>query len=318
MKESGQGEKRSILVAGCGAIGSVFACLLAEAGHRVCVLGRRPLVAAASSSGLRVSGIWGEHRSTPLDGACEAAAVSGNFDAVLVTCKSYDTESLLAELGDRAVPGGVAVSLQNGLGNLERLEAVYGPERVLGGRVIFGAEVIEPGHARVTVEAEPVLLGSRHGRSELAAEWASVVDRAGIACRPTGDIEAALWGKVLYNAALNPLGALLGVPYGELARDADRRWVMDRVIEEAYAVARAEGVALPWKDAGEYRRIFYDRLVPATAGHRSSMLQDLQRGRTTEIDAICGEVCRRGAARGVDTPLNRLLSILVRERSAGR
>ena len=293
----------------------MFACLLAEAGHRVHVLGREPLVRVAAGTGLRVTGIWGEHRCGPLEADLDPCKIPVGFDAVLVTCKSYQTESLLSVLGDRASAGGVAISLQNGLGNVERLEAVYGPERVLGGRVIFGAEVIEPGRTRVTVEAEPVLLGSRHGRMQLSTDWAAVFDRAGISCRASDDIEAAMWGKVLYNAALNPLGALLGVPYGELATEDDRRWVMDRAIEEAYAVARAEGVALPWRDAGEYRRVFYRRLVPATAGHRSSMLQDLERGRVTEIDAICGEVCRRGAAHGIDTPVNRLLSILVRERS---
>jgi len=136
----------------------------------------------------------------------------------------------------------------------------------------------------------------------------------------TERIVPTLWEKVLYSAALNPLGALRGLTYGELAADRDGRAVMDRVIAEAFAVARAEGVALAWPDAAAYREVFYGRLVPSTASHRSSMLQDLERGRRTEIDAICGAVAARGAARGVSAPANQALAQLVhaRERNARR
>src|SRR4029077_16572293 len=116
-----------------------------------------------------------------------------------------------------------------------------------------------------------------------AARWATALAAAGIPAEPTEDLTAELWAKVLYNAALNPLGALLGVPYGRLAVHPDTRAIMDTVIEEGFAVARAEGVALRWPDAAAYRGTFYDRLVPATAEHRSSMLQDIERGRPTEI-----------------------------------
>jgi 2-dehydropantoate 2-reductase len=86
---------------------------------------------------------------------------------------------------------------------------------------------------------------------------------------------------------------------------------MSRVIEEAYRVAAAERTPLPWASVDQYLEIFYERLVPATAKHRSSMLQDLEKGRPTEIDAICGEVCRRGDASGTEVSLNRLLTVLV-------
>src|SRR4029079_19786067 len=97
---------------------------------------------------------------------------------------------------------------------------------------------------------------------------------------------------------------LLGVPYGHLPTDRDARAVMDDVVEEAFAVARAAGVGLPWADAGGYRRVFYGELVPSTAGHRSSMLQDLERGRPTEIDAINGHLRARAPTRGTHTTDN--------------
>src|SRR5207302_147298 len=93
------------------------------------------------------------------------------------------------------------------------------------------------------------------------------------------------------------------VPYGDLPADRDTRMIMDAVIEEAFAVARAAGVELAWPDAAAYRDAFYGRLVPSTAAHRSSMLQDIERGRPTEIDAINGQVAARGAAHGVPTPV---------------
>ena len=308
-----------VLVAGCGAVGSVFACLLRAAGHDVTILARGEHARTVAARGLRVTGIWGDYAARSLAVATTASELERGYDAVLVTCKSYQTAALLAEIGDRAAPEGVAVSLQNGLGNVERIAAVYGRDRALAGRVIFGAELSAPGLARVTVEAEPVLIGRPAGESDACVRgWAACFDAAGIRCEPSSNILGALWGKVFYNAALNPLGALLGLSYGELADSFERRRVMSRVIDEAYRVAAAEGTALPWPSVDAYLEIFYERLVPATAKHRSSMLQDLEKGRPTEIDAICGEVCRRGDASGTDVSLNRLLTILVCARgSAG-
>lgn len=308
---------RRVLVAGCGAVGSVFACLLAEKGAEVHALGRGEHLAALARDGIAVEGIWGDHRAR-LAGAHLLAGDAGRaFDAVLVASKSFQSEALLGELDASCLaPDGVAISLQNGLGNVERLASRFGEQRSLAARVIFGAEILAPGRVRVTVEAAPVLLGHPGGACAAAAPWAAVVRDAGIACDPCDDIVAALWGKVFYNAALNPLGALLGLRYGELPADPQRRRVMDRVIEEAFAVAKAEGVRLAWSSAAEYRRHFYGELLPPTGGHRSSMLQDLERGRPTEIDAITGEVCRRGDALGVDVSANRVLLALVRARSA--
>jgi 2-dehydropantoate 2-reductase len=193
---------------------------------------------------------------------------------------------------------------------------VAGAERAIGARVIFGATIPVPGRARVTVFADPTAFGSlqpgRHPpRDEAARHWASFVDRAGVPAVYTDRLAAMLWAKVFYNAALNPLGALLGVHYGALPEKAESRAVMDAAIDEAFAVARAEGVELPWSDSPSYRDEFYGRLVPSTYHHRSSMLQDIERGRRTEVDAINGEVWRRGTAHGIKTPTNETLTRLI-------
>jgi 2-dehydropantoate 2-reductase len=182
--------------------------------------------------------------------------------------------------------------------------------------VIFGAMRPGPGQVRVTVFADPTALGAlapgRHPHRDAAAQrWASIIDDAGVPAVATERLAALLWAKVFYNAALNPLGALLGVHYGALPEHPESRALMNHVIDEAFAVARAEEVALPWSSPAGYQREFYGRLVPATYDHRSSMLQDLERGRRTEVDAINGAVWHRGAERGINTPGNETLTRLV-------
>jgi 2-dehydropantoate 2-reductase len=317
----GANDRQRILVAGAGALGLVVGGLLRRAGHAVTLLGRATHTDAVAGGGVRIAGLWGEHVATGFELASDAAQLRGVFDAVLVTVKSYDTRTIGAGVVPFLSTDGILISLQNGLGNVEALIAAAGPRRVLAGRVIFGAEVVAPGRVQVTVYADPVLIGVWREQVDpqlecLARSWAERFAAAGIPSAYSDDIEAALWGKVLYNAALNPLGALLGVHYGALGDDANTRAVMDAVIEEAFSVAVAENVALPWASAAGYRTVFYDRLLPSTFHHRSSMLQDLERGRPTEIAAINGEVWKRGVAHGIVTPANELLTRLVHAREA--
>jgi 2-dehydropantoate 2-reductase len=314
-----------VLIAGAGALGSVFGGFLRLAGDEVTLLGRPQNLEAIGAGGLRIDGLWGDRRASGFALTTDPGAIPGAFDAILVTVKSYDTAAMVAAAAPYLAPDGVMISLQNGLGNVERVVAAAGAARTIGGRVIFGAELVSPGHVRVTVFAEPVLLGAwpvqggggQHSLArERARDWAERFARAGVPTEFTDDVHAALWGKVLYNAALNPVGALLGVHYGALMENPDTRAIMDRVIDEAHAVALAEGARLAWKTAADYRAVFYERLVPSTYHHRSSMLQDLERGRPTEIDAINGAVWKRGVARGMVTPANELLTRLVQARSA--
>jgi 2-dehydropantoate 2-reductase len=312
-----------ILIAGAGALGSVFGGLLRQRGHDVTLLGRAEHVEAIRRHGLHIDGIWGEHRAEGLACASEGSQLQGPFDAALVCVKSYDTGAVADAIAPLLAADAVVLSLQNGLGNVEALEERFGAGRVLGARVIFGATLLAPGRARVTVYAEPVLVGpwsagADDPRHAAARDWAARFAACGIPSEATDRLPAALWAKVFYNAALNPLGALLGVHYGALPERPEVRAAMDRVIDEAFAVAVAEGVALPWADADAYRAVFYDRLVPSTRDHRSSMLQDLERGRPTEVDAINGAIWHRAAARSMSTPYNETLTRLVHSREQAR
>ncbi|HSV06570.1 MAG TPA: 2-dehydropantoate 2-reductase [Candidatus Binatus sp.] len=308
-----------VLVACAGALGSVVGGLLARAGWPVTLLGRRLHLDAVGSRGLLVEGLFGTHRVTGLSCAVSPEGLRGPYETVFLAVKAYDSEEVAALVAPHLAPDGFLVSLQNGLGNLEAAARAVGSARVLGARVIFGAEVAEPGRVRVTVYADPVLIGSPdpadHRRREAAISWAANLTAAGIPCEPSEAIVADLWAKLLYSAALNPVGALLGLSYGALADDIDTRAIMDAVIDEAFAVAAAEGVTLRWAAAQDYREEFYHRLVPATAAHRSSMLQDIERGRPTEIEAINGWVAARAAAHGLPAPVNATLTRLLRARA---
>jgi len=320
------GTRAPVLVAGAGALGSVLGGLLAANGWPVTLLGRRAHLERVERDGLRVDGLFGTCHVRDLPCASSADALArpdGGFAVVLLTVKAHDTAPMAKAVRALLADDGHLLSLQNGLGNLEAAAGVVGPARVLGARVIFGAELPEPGRARVTVCAAPVLIGTfgkdvddrgeAHGM-DAARRWAAALAAAGVPAETTADVVAELWAKVLYNAALNPLGALLGVAYGHLAEDPDTHAIMEDVIAEAFAVARADGVRLPWASADAYLAEFFGRLVPVTAEHRSSMLQDVERGRPTEIDAINGWVARRGAALDVPTPANDLLTRLIRAR----
>jgi 2-dehydropantoate 2-reductase len=307
---------RRVLVAGAGAVGSVVGGLLAGAGDRVTLLGRSAHLAAIARDGLVIGGLWGEHRVTGLETATETADLRPPFDAILLTVKSYDTASMLAAVAGLAADDGCVVALQNGLGNVEQVVAAVGPDRALGGRVIFGAAIPRPGAAEVTVFADPIALGAGAAGTApaeaRARAWAERLAAAGVPTEYTTDLQAHLWTKIFYNAALNPLGALFGKPYGALAADPDARAIMDAIIDECFAVARARGVVPLVPDAEAYRTLFYGRLVPSTAHHRSSMLQDLERGRPTEIEAINGCIWRYGRDAGIPTPVNATMTRLVR------
>lgn len=307
-----------VLVAGAGAVGSVIGGMLAAAGHSVTLLGRPAHLGAIASGGLALEGLWGERTVRDLTVATTVDDLAGPYEAVLLTVKSYDTAATLAMVRGLVAADGCVIAMQNGLGNVEQVVEAVGPRRALGARVIFGAILPRPGVARVTVFADPVALGpavaGTAAAEALADAWVARFAEAGVPTERTTGLHAHLWTKIFYNAALNPLGALLALPYGLLAADPDGRALMDGVIDECYAVAAARGVAPLVPTADAYREVFYGRLVPSTFDHRSSMLQDLERGRRTEIEAINGCIWRYGREAGIPTPVNATMTRLIRFR----
>lgn len=305
-------------IVGAGGIGLTFATMLCESGHSVHLVCRPWQMDALRSEGAFVTGLFGEHHAHPIT-VDDVMALPSELDIYGVATKAYDTENVAASLAKVIRKSAVVVSLQNGLGNVEALMAALPHCRVLGARIIFGAERIGANRAKVTVCADDVVVAPPR-----KSEWvedarlvASSCNRSGIPCRSDLDITPWLWGKVLYNAALNPLGALLGMTYGELAENEITRAAMNAAIEEAFSVAGAVGAPLQWRSAQEYIEHFYGKLVPPTAAHRSSMLQDLEAGKRTEIDALNGAIARLGEMHGIPTPINSAFVRWIKRRESG-
>jgi len=306
-----------VLVFGAGAIGSVLGGLLAKAGHDVTLLGRAWHLDAIRRSGLLISGLWGEHRVDRLTIATDPDALSppAPFDWVLLTVKAHQTASAVEAVARFLGPATLLCAFQNGLGNYETLIRRIDPSKIALGRIIFGAE-IEPGRVRVTVCADEVLIGAPDAgvARERLTQLAAALQAGGIPTRVTSTILTALWAKVLYNCALNGLSTLLEVPYGKLLEEPATRRLMQEVIEEAYRVAQAHHMALEPSTAPVYCERLFTRLIPDTAAHRSSMLQDLRRGKLTEIETLNGALVRLAHEAGLEAPVNRLITRLVHEK----
>lgn len=302
------------LVMGAGALGSVFGGLLAEKGHEVVFVGLDDHLRAMQNKGLMVRGIWGDHVVPKLRAFNGVKGLEGTFDIVLLSVKSYHTSRVIQQTLPFMHDGTLVFSIQNGLGNWEAIARVVGWNRTVGARVIFGAEIEEPGIARVTVYADKVLLGSPTGDvpRERIQQVSDDLNKAGIPTALSDRIESSLWGKVLYNCSLNALGAILNVPYGHLETVPELRETLRRIISEIFAVAKAKGVELPYAGPEEYYRFLMEEQLPPTAAHRSSMLQDLDRGNLTEIDALNGAIVRYGKDLSVPAPGNEVITAIVK------
>ncbi len=308
-----------ILVFGAGALGQAIGGLLAAAGgHEVDLVVRDRYLEPLRREGITVTGIFGDHHAE----AGSFGAFTGipeiagrRYDFVLLTVKSYDTAAALDALATLSYQDFTVVSLQNGCGNMEQIAQRFGTRRTLAGRVITGFEIEGPGHVRITVHADDIHIGGPvEGVSPGSVEIAHAISATGLPTVATTRIRMDLHAKLLYNCALNPLGAILGATYGELGENPASRAIMDAVIDEVYYVMRAMGIEALWSTPDEYRAYFYEKQIPATADHRSSMLQDLEAGKPTEVDAFTGYVAAMDRRHQVPTPVCDTLTNLVRFR----
>jgi 2-dehydropantoate 2-reductase len=308
-----------ILIVGTGALATLFAARLASSGHTITMLGTWPEgLAALRANGARLVDSNLNERTLRVDVTDDPKACRGAKHA-LVLVKSWQTERAARQLKECLAGDGLAVTLQNGLGNREILAkylddsftaehaesaekkqnknlAAKPVSRVALGTTTTGATLLGPGLVKaggeglISIEAHPAL-----GPVEAALR------SAGFGVEVVGDAAALVWGKLVINAAINPLTALLRVPNGELLDRPTARALMRLLAEEAAAVAAAEGIKLPFSNAAAA----VEAVARKTALNHSSMFQDIRRGAPTEIDAICGAVTRAGEKHGISTPVNR-------------
>jgi 2-dehydropantoate 2-reductase len=212
-----------------------------------------------------------------------------------VLVKSWQTERAAAQLAECLSEDGVALTLQNGLGNKEALEAALGAERVALGVTTTGATLLSSG--RVRPGGEGVISIGEHPRLEPLLD---VLKTAGFNVEVLSDVDTLIWGKLVINAAINPMTAILRVSNGELLQRPSARQLSADLAREVEAVAHAQNISLAFDDPVGAS----ETVMEKTATNNSSMFQDIQRGAPTEIDAICGAVVEVGERVGVETPVN--------------
>lgn len=289
-----------VAVMGAGAVGCYYGGMLARAGHSVVLIGRPTHVEAVRAKGLRMQTTRFDEQ-VPLQAATGPEAVAG-ADLVLFCVKSPDTESAGEQMRPHLPPGALVLSLQNGVDNAERLQAVLPKQTVVPAVVYVATEMEGPGHLRHHGRGELVI-----GRSARSAEVAALLEAAGVPTEVSAQAIGALWAKLILNAAYNALSAIARQPYGVLYPAPGIQPTLRAIADECLAVARADGVQV----AGDpYAAV--DAIAATMPAQFSSTAQDLMRGKPTEIDHINGYVVRRGDALGVPVPLNRLLHSLVK------
>ncbi len=299
-------ERRTITIIGPGAVGCVLAAELTRAGAAVSLLDYRPARAAAITRD-RITIEDGESVWTvPVPCEADAAALEP-ADLAIVLCKATGTSGAVAHALPCIGPRTAVLTLQNGLGNHEAISGLVAAERVLAGTIVMGATTLGIGRVRLSGKG-PIVLGSPAGNTALAQQAAALLGAYFSPVQHEADIEAALWRKVIVNAAVNPLTALTGLLNGELLDSPELRATLAALVTEAVAVATAAGIR-PFEDDAVTA---VEQVCRITGRNRSSMLQDVAAGRPTEIEQICGEIARRGGELGVATPLLRAMVALVK------
>jgi len=292
----------NIVIIGPGAMGCLFAGLLSEAGHEVWLLDKRNARATAiGASGVRIDDDSGTRRA-----AVRATADPGDIaraDVLCVFVKAYDTGDAIAGAAPLAGPDTTVVTLQNGLGNVERIAELVDRSAMVCGSTAHGSTVIEPGHVRHAGAGPTALAAVAPGNRARADRVAALLGGAGIHAAVTDDPEALTWSKLVINAAINPLTALSRLPNGSLLEDDGLRDQALQAAAETAKVARAKGIGLMFEDEGAE----VARVCRATAGNISSMLQDVRHGRRTEIDYITGAIVEEARTLGIKVPVNEML-----------
>jgi len=294
-----------VAVVGAGAVGGYFGGMLARAGAPVMMIGRAAFVAAVKKNGLFLDAVQFKE-SVRVEGSTELKDVRG-AEIVLFCVKTTDNAATASALAPLVAPGALVVSMQNGVDNAEQIRAASGLD-ALSAVVYVAASVPEPGRVKHVGRGD-LVVGPRNPRSERIA---ALFERASVACRISDNIDGELWTKLTWNCALNAVSALGRAKYGQIAASADARKVVETLVYEVLAVAKAANIHPPGFEDPQVAIAGSFKIATQMAEALSSTAQDMNRGKRTEIDSLNGYIARRGAELGVSTPVNHALYALVK------
>jgi 2-dehydropantoate 2-reductase len=296
-----------VVIVGPGALGSVIGAQLARRGHHVTLLGRRsPHLQALREHGLRLETLDGTSEQVAI-AATDDPAVIGAAETVIVLVKAVDTVAAMDAIRPHIRPDHLVLTLQNGLGHVEKIRSTLGTgPRILVGVTSQAATRMGSGLVKHAGDGSTLVGYLDERDAGNAAELARVFTDAGLPAVSVPDIDRWIWRKLAVNAAINGLTALGGFVNGMIASDTALLDAAETIAEEVASVARASGIEL-----GGMRRVILETAV-ATADNRSSMLQDLDARRPTEVEAIHGAVLAAGTEVGVATPVTQVIAALIR------
>ncbi|HXV44678.1 MAG TPA: 2-dehydropantoate 2-reductase [Anaerolineae bacterium] len=302
----------NIAILGVGAMGCLFGSRLSDLAHVTLIGNWAEQIETVCRAGLTITSADGRQTQHSLHLTNDLAGVPP-ADIALILVKSHQTARAARQAAQVLKPDGLAITLQNGLGNLEIVAQAVGPQRAGLGITAQGATMLGPGHLYHAGQGPTHLAKIPGYQGNRLAEVVALFNAAGLETTLVDNADSLVWGKLAINAGINPLTALLEVPNGRLAEDENLRQMMAAAANEVAQVAAAQGIHLPYTDAA--RRAA--EVSKATAGNRSSMLQDVSRAAPTEIDAISGAVVRFGQRLGIPTPVNEFLLRMVKSKEAG-
>lgn len=290
-----------VAVIGSGGVGGYVGGRLAQAGHEVVFLARGAHLDALRSNGLRVQSTDGDF-DLPSVNATDQFGELGAADLFLFTVKTYDSESAAAALKPLVRPGSTVLTVQNGIDNHERIDAILGEGVALPGTIRIETSIAEPGVIAHTSKGAITRfgeLGAGGSGSERVETLRAAFAEAKLNVAVPEDMRAELWDKFLFIVPFAGLTTLTRAPIGEILASEELTATLAQLLAEAAAVAKAEGVDFG-DDVVQKRLGWMRRLHPE---FKSSMQRDLERGKLLEIDALAGAVARLGAKHGIPTPV---------------
>lgn len=290
---------------GAGAVGSLFGGFLAESGNDVTLIGRKPHVTAIKQNGLVIDGVSGKH-VVNVKAVTTTSELAETFDLVLLTVKAYDTAQAVVDAKKLLRADSVLLCLQNGLGVEKVASEIVGRERILRGVTSNGALITKPGMVMHTGKGETII-GEPYLTIFEKTSVTKILQKSGFAIKLSENIDGDVWTKVLVNAGINPFGALTGLKNGELISRSELKELMIETVVEGKNVAEKFHVKLEGDPVS-----LLVKTAEMTAQNKNSMLQDIEKGKRTEIDFINGAVSCLGKTKNVLTPLNTLLTGLIK------
>lgn len=296
-----------IAVVGAGAMGCIFGGTLSEAGHEVTLIDVwAEHVNALNARGLKLTGVSGD-RTIPVRAVTSPAGLPVQ-DLVIVFVKSAFTETAVRQAANLIGPATTLLTVQNGLGNAEKIGALVGPEKVVAGVTSHGGTMLGPGEVRHAGRGETVLGELQGGLTPRVEQLAAAFTAAGLEARAVASVDSLIWSKLLVNVGINAVTAILQVTNGELPKHEATRELVRLAVEEGARVAAAKGIELIHADPVANCL----KVAELTGPNLSSMYQDVRAKRRTEVDVINGAIVAEGEKLGLPTPVNRVLTDLIK------